>query len=137
MKTNKSGYTKNSAGTLVVNPNLDAYSYDWYKLGMQVGDVYLVNNFNYSSTTIKHYYKLMRFIREQKGLKIVTIEAPKGLQNLKAAQDHYAQLMQNVSAELVAPRKRETTKKRLAAELVELEKQYNFVMELMQNENQY
>lgn len=134
MQTNKSGYTKNSTGSLVVNPNLDAYSYGWYKLGMLVGDVYLVNNYNYSSTTIKHYYNLMKFIREQKGLKIITIEAPRGLQNLKAAQDHYTQLMHNVSAELVSPRKREITKQRLAAELIELEKQYNFVMELMHNE---
>lgn len=126
MKTNKSG-------SLTINPKLDAYSYDWYKLGMMSGDVYLVNDYNYSSTTVRHYYKLMRFI-EDKGLTIVRIEAPKGLQNLTACADHYKNLMTNCANEMSKPRKRETTKQRLMNELNELEKKYNFVIGLIQNE---
>jgi hypothetical protein len=57
-----------------------ATSYKWYVLAKRIKGHMVVNTYNYSSTTIKHMYKIFKLFREL-GIEYTTIEAPRGLQN--------------------------------------------------------
>lgn len=126
---------QNSTGTLRINKDKVAYSYVWYKLGMLLSDgTYLINNFNYSSTTIKHYYKLVRHVRDKVSTNIVFIEAPKGLNNLNQALEYNHNKFMRIKTELANPRKRQITKDRLRTELVELESKIKLIERLINEE---
>lgn len=97
---------KNSSGSLTVNgETLESRSYSWYVLGMYINGEYVLNDYSYSSTTIKHVYKLRRFLKER-GIQYRTIEAPKGLQNVDAAKQHYTDLIKSAQDVLNNPRRK-------------------------------
>ena len=89
-------YFKNSTGTFKINiETMTSTSYDWYVLGKQYTSGYVVNNYNYSATTIKHIVKLKEYLSDN-DINYVAIEAPKGLQNLELAKKHYQDKYSNL-----------------------------------------
>lgn len=89
-------YFKNSTGTFKIDlETMTSTSYDWYVLGKQYSSGYVVNNYSYSATTIKHVAKLKRYLSDN-GINYVRIEAPEGLQNLELAKKHYQDKYSNL-----------------------------------------
>lgn len=86
----KANIYKNSPGTCTFNPDTKkAYSYSWWLFVSPINGKLVFNNYNYSPTTCKHQWKL-RSLLSTLGLTIdLTIEAPKGLQDLESAIKHY------------------------------------------------
>jgi hypothetical protein len=80
---------KGCNGNLQFDPvDCIGFSYDWYEIVKRIeGKVYL-NAFDYSVTTSGHVSTL-RSLLEQLGIPYREIEAPKGLQDLRASMEHH------------------------------------------------
>lgn len=132
MRTLKNGYTYNHSKTLKITPELTAYSYDWYMLGKPLNEqVYIVNNYSYSNTTIKHMHKVLSYINQKGFSEIVYIQAPKGLTNKQAAIEYYEGLIEKKLAYIKKPRVQKQTKVKLNSEidhhLVSIEQIVNYL----------
>lgn len=78
---------KNSTGTLTYDPLIkEARSYNWYVIARKIGPYMVLNNYCYSRTTIKHFYKIRKQISDTFTQIHFEIEAPRGLQDLDAAE---------------------------------------------------
>jgi len=80
-----------------------AYSYEWYQLAKRINGIMVVNCYNYSPTTIRHMYKIYRLFDEL-NIEYITIEAPKGLQNIERMKEHYSKLINEIESKLANPR---------------------------------
>lgn len=80
-----------------------AYSYKWYEIAKEYRGKMIVNNYYYSSTTNRHIRKLIDLF-DSLGINYVTIEAPRGLQSLDLALDHYSNLIKNLENDIAKPR---------------------------------
>lgn len=68
---------------------MTGYSYEWYELVKPIAGKLVLNNFNYSATTVRHIYKIRKLLAKL-GIQInMEIEAPRGLQDLHLAKKHY------------------------------------------------
>lgn len=85
-----------------------AHSYGWYVIAKRFNGIMVVNDYNYSNTTLTHSYKLKRLFDEI-DIDYVTIEAPRGLQDLDASINHYADLIFNLQQKINKPRSRKST----------------------------
>lgn len=69
---------------------LEARSYDWWVFAKFINGKLVFNNYGYSNTTRRHQSKVLNLIVNKLLVKIdYFIEAPKGLQRLESAIDHY------------------------------------------------
>lgn len=74
-------------GSLILNPQtMIATSYDWYNIAQVIKGKLVLNTYSYSVSTTKHVYQL-RSLFSQLNLDYVTLEAPRGLQNLDRAKE--------------------------------------------------
>ena len=122
MITNKQGVTKNSTGTFKVMPNGDAFSYDWYMLGKFIGNGrYLINDYNYSNTTLKHRHNLLKLLDYGKNIELIYVEAPKGLNNVTIAIEYNLTKLKETKEKLIKPRSRQTTKEKLIKQIEKIE----------------
>ena len=110
--------------------NMVGFSYHWYKILDQIDSHVIVNSYNYSHSTIKHFRDVTFFLRSR-GIDFVCIEAPNGLQNLEASIRHYRTSIRSIKDDLANPRKRPNTKEALAEALKAQEKYLEFVEELV------
>ena len=85
-----------------------AYSYDWYELAKRINGTMVLNSYGYSNSTTKHCYKIRRLFGDLK-IQYVSIQAPRGLQDLNSAKQHYQLLIENLRAQIIKPRSREKT----------------------------
>lgn len=69
----------------------DGHSYRWYALTKVINGVLVLNTYSYSNQTAKHVSKV-RSLLKLLGVKFVEVQAPKGLQDLDAAQLYIARL---------------------------------------------
>lgn len=119
---------KNSSKTLTFNPEtLFGYSYQWYAIVRPhpTKPGVIINNYNYSTTTVKHKYKIMRLC-EQLGIEIVDrIEAPRGLNNVESAIQYLEDRIRNNIEYSKKPRIRETTREKLFKECLQLKNNIN------------
>lgn len=63
------------------------HSYMWYEISKRINGVTYLNDFGYSTTTRRHYWKIASVMRAL-GIKFKCLEAPQGLQNLEASLDY-------------------------------------------------
>lgn len=78
-------YFTDSSGKCGLNPELmSGHSYNWYGLVQKINERIVLNDYNYSPSTIKHVCK-MRDVLRKLDVKYVELEAPRGLQNLDCA----------------------------------------------------
>lgn len=86
----RSGEFKDSTGNCRFNPESGmGYSYHWYELTKVIKGQLVLNDYHYSASTLKHISKVRRVLQAL-GVEYVTLEAPRGLQNLDVARDHIA-----------------------------------------------
>lgn len=79
----------NSSGTLTFNPETnEGRSYQWYSIVRQFGNLVVLNTYNYSPTTSMHIIKTRKLLNSLIDMKFVSIEAPKGLQDLDSSLKH-------------------------------------------------
>lgn len=65
-----------------------AYSYDWYQLFKVIDGVPILNVYKYSITTLKHVWKMRCLLHDLGYQNVLSIEAPKGLQDLSGAAEY-------------------------------------------------
>ena len=82
-------------------------SYDWYIIAKRFGDLYILNNYSYSPTTTRHVYKIRKLF-DEKGIAVTSFEAPRGLQDLDAAIEHYQRLIRIEQSAIAKPRARKS-----------------------------
>jgi len=131
MKFNeKSGlYT---ASNLSFNPETcEGRSYHWYLLTRKVGERILFNDFNYSATTIKHKYKIRRLLNTLGIYKTYDIEAPRGLQNLGDAIDHYYSRIGELKAKIACPRTKHAKNLERSREISRLKHHIVFLQDML------
>lgn len=112
--------------------NMLGHSYEWYRILDRIDGKVIVNSYNYSRTTMKHYYDVCRLLRN-KGIDFASIEAPNGLGNLEASMRHYRSQIQSIKNDMANPRKRPKTKASLAEVLEANYKYLAFVESLIFN----
>jgi len=119
------------APNFVFSPEtMHATSYRWYDLFKKINGQTVLNSYAYSNTTIKHIHK-MRKLAKELNIKIdLEIQAPSGLQNLDSAVSFYFDKIQDAKEHLVKPRIRQTTKEKLAKEIVFFETKLKQVQKL-------
>lgn len=130
MKYNsKSGIYK--ASNLTFDPSqMKSYSYDWYELFSRIGQLNVMNDYNYSSTTVKHKYKLRELLR-QLGIDIhASIEAPKGLQDLDSSIALYNKRITDLYAAMEKKGSKQKKNEERMAAVVELRKKIKQVENL-------
>lgn len=77
------------ASNLVYDLERDqVYSYEWYVIAKKINNTFIINNYPYSPTTLRHSYKV-RNLFENLCIDYILIEAPKGLQDLDASEQFY------------------------------------------------
>ncbi len=109
---------------------MHATSYRWYDLFKRINGQTVLNSYNYSPSTCKHISK-MRKLANDLNIKIdLEIQAPRGLQNLDSAISLYESEIQDAKEHLLKPRIRQTTKDRLAKEIVFFETKLKQVQKL-------
>lgn len=120
------------ASNLVFNLNtLEGFSYKWYKIAMPLSqNEILVNNYNYSPTTVKHFYKLIKELKSR-GFNIKTIEAPMGLQDLTEAWDHYIRKIENLTAEINKKGSRKSTNEIRKDQIMKYKAKIQFIKDLI------
>ncbi len=98
---------KGNNGNCTLNPVTGtAYSYRWYILASKFKGLQVVNVYNYSNQTVKHKIKVLDVFR-QLGIECVTVEAPRGLQDLDSSLNyHIAELGRAIVADKYARIKR-------------------------------
>lgn len=100
MKLNKlSGLYQ--ASNVTFNPKTnDATSYSWWLFVKQINGLVVFNNYNFSSTTIKHQYKVRRLL-DDLGINIdLEIKAPDGLQDLESAIKCHEDIIEKLNSEI-------------------------------------
>lgn len=106
MKYSEKDHTYKASKVTVNAKTFEARSYDWDIFAKVINGKLVWNSYNYSPSTIKHLYKVKRLFQEL-GLKPdLEIEAPKGLQRLDVAIEHYGNKNARLSAEISKPRTR-------------------------------
>ena len=90
---------------LVFYPDIGkAVSYDWYDIAKKINGKWVINDYSYSITTLKHRSKIISLFYNL-GIEIDHhIEAPRGLQNLSDAISWYEILIKNLKEEIARPR---------------------------------
>ncbi len=93
------------ATNVVFDPNeIHATSYDWWVFVKRIKGKTVFNDYGYSNTTRRHQWKVRSLMREL-GITIdVEIEAPKGLQRLDTAVDHYKYKIEELEQAIAKPR---------------------------------
>lgn len=101
----------------------NGYSFNWYKIATRVGGAMYVNTFTYSRTTTRHYQEIISLLRQLGYDNIFTIEAPRGLDNLEATKDHYAQKIKDLEEKIANPRckKFRTIERQRALEAIKIQ----------------
>lgn len=118
------------ASNLSYNPETEeAYSYKWYCLARRYGDLMVVNRYNYSSTTIKHLYKIRKLF-DSLDIQYIEIEAPHGLKDLVMAEKHYLGKIDYLEKKIANPRSRKSTNEERELEIANLLGQIDFIQEL-------
>ncbi len=59
------------------------YSYNWYEICKVINGQMVLNSYNYSPTTIKHYHKV-RTLLNQLGIEVTEVRCPRGLQDIQS-----------------------------------------------------
>lgn len=84
--------------------SITAYSYNWWVFVKVINGLLVFNNYNYSATTNAHQRKTRRLL-DTLGYSIdLTIEAPKGLQDIRSSVTHYERLIFKLQSEIANPR---------------------------------
>jgi hypothetical protein len=113
---------------------LEATSYDWWVFVKRIGGKIVFNSFRYSPTTNKHQSKV-RSLLEQLGINIdFEISAPKGLQNLQSAIDHYEYSINALQQEIANPRSRKGKNILREQQIRDMQKQIEIVKRLQEME---
>lgn len=93
MKYKKTLQVFSGGNNLQFNPlNGLGFSYRWYEISKLFGKTLVLNNYSYSSTTIKHVAKL-RTLFGQLGLEYIEVSAPNGLHNLDSAMIYHTEML--------------------------------------------
>lgn len=96
-----------------------ATSYGWWLFVDRIGDRVVFNSYRYSTTTSKHQSQMRQLLREL-GIAIdVEIEAPKGLQDLAAAELYHTRRSEECITDSEAPRLRAATREAKRAEALQ------------------
>lgn len=78
----------NSNGSCEFFPErMYAHSYRWYDLVKVIKGKVVLNTYNYSQSTNRHIGSVSMILKDL-GIKYITVDAPRGLQNLDAALRH-------------------------------------------------
>lgn len=77
-----------------------AWSYEWYCMAKRINGRMVLNNYNYSNSTIKHVSKVWLLFTSL-GIEFDTIECPRGLQNLDSATVYYQNKIASLQAEIM------------------------------------
>ena len=80
------------------------HSYQWYEICKVINGKMVLNTYRYSVTTSKHV-SLLRYLFDQLGIDYVSIEAPRGLQNLDIARSHMIDEIATLKVQLQYARK--------------------------------
>lgn len=124
------------ASNLTFNPaNNESHSYDWYLLTKVIDGKMVLNTYGYSNSTIKHVYKIRRLL-ESLGRPIhLTIEAPKGLQDLGAAISHYESKIESLKAAIDNPRSQAAKNAERRHAIATIESKIVAIKELIEYDN--
>lgn len=119
------------ASNVTVNAEtLEARSYEWWIFVKRIKGKLVFNDYGYSNTTRRHQWKVRRLLKDTMHVNIDhVIEAPKGLQRLDLAIEHY----NNKIADLQAEINKRGTKKKKNEERAELINQYQERIILIQD----
>lgn len=93
------------SGRLEYDPlTKESRSFNWYILSRKIGPYLVVNRYNYSITTIKHYYKICRVLRQANNEINYHIEAPNGLGDLDSAVKLCEKRIKKTQEDMLKPR---------------------------------
>lgn len=125
------------APNLTFNPEtIEGRSYHWYLITRKIGKTVLLNGYNYSNTTVRHIYKIRSLLNEL-NIDFITIEAPRGLQDLTSAENYYLTQLTNNREHFNKPRTRQTTKENLNRIYNDLRHKLDLVRKLKEKENSH
>lgn len=94
------------ASNVTLDPStLEAHSYSWWLMARRFGDLVVFNSFRYSVSTSKHQFNVRCWLGHH-GISYVTLEAPRGLDDLDSARRRYLRLIDELKAEIAKPRTR-------------------------------
>lgn len=106
-----------------------AFSYEWYVLAKRFNGIMVLNKYSYSPTTVRHYYKI-RELFESLGIDYMSIEAPKGLQSIETAIEHYESRISSLHAQIAKKGTRKSTNEDRFAEICIYNKKLAFIKSL-------
>lgn len=82
---------------------ISAYSYDWWQFVRSFNGTVVFNDYNYSSMTVKHQWKV-RSVLDDLCIKIdLSIECPGGLQDLESGVRHYEKMIADLQELIKKP----------------------------------
>jgi ribosomal protein L14E/L6E/L27E len=105
------------------------YSYNWYRILDKIDGIVVLNIYSYSRTTVRHFGEIAHVLRclDQN---YVTIEAPRGLKNLDASVALYRSRIDQIKADIAAPRSRAKTNIERLKAITALEKYEKVALKL-------
>lgn len=121
----------NSTKSLVLDLNtMEGRSYNWYVICKRIGGVLVLNNYNYSISTVKHVHKLRHYFTSQ-GVHFTTIEAPQGLQDVQSIKNHYQSKIASLEADIAKKGSKKATNASRLVSIVLIKEELGMVEELM------
>lgn len=111
-----------------------AHSYDWYIIAKPVADTLVVNSFKYSRSTSRHYSDILHLARALGYQKILSVEAPRGLQDGLVIDCYYAMTIDSLEKTISNPRSRESANKWRREKLAHLKATYAAYVRLSDSE---
>jgi hypothetical protein len=112
----------------------EARSYKWWIFVKVIGDRVIFNSYSYSPSTSKHQSKV-RSLLDTLGIKVdVSIEAPRGLQDLDSALNHYGYQIKELREAIANPKSRKAKNTERLAQIKAIEAKITEVERLQRHE---
>lgn len=125
------------ASNVQFNPEtLKAYSYGWWQFVGLINGKVVFNNYRYSNTTCKHQYKVRRLLKELNIPVDLTIEVPRGLDDLDSAKTWYKSQIAVLNEQIDRPRSQKVKNLDRRAQICEYMSKIVEVERLILSQNQ-
>lgn len=109
---------------------LEAYSYDWWRFLEKIGPYLVFNDYRYSPSTSKHQSKVRSWLWHNR-LDSISIESPRGLQDLDGAIRHYERAIQVLRDAIKRPKSKHAKNKERLQQIRNHEDKIDLIKELL------
>jgi hypothetical protein len=136
MKFMKRSNTWKASNVTLDMSNLTAYSYNWWLFLKKINGYVVFNDYQYSTTTARHQFKIRRKLSEI-GIAIdYTIKSPMGLNNLSSAVNYYEIEKELLLEKINSSRTRKAKNQERRQQISSINEKLK-IIERLTNENSY